>query len=219
MIDSETESEINANELFRDLFDQYVISRREGLEGQLKEVRNQKHNLYQGLKEERKHNNITTEIKTNIKYNEIEISNSNEIWPTNTILILDDSMINQLDQDRLSVSTNKIVKVMAFGGADINNIYTKIEDLLKKRPKTIILHVGTNDAINNQSKTILEDLLKLKQYIESNGISVILSCPITRTDNGKARLTILHVIEKMKLLKEKCLLNTNIRENLLGRKG
>ena len=128
-------------------------------------------------------------------------------------------MINQLDQDRLSVSTNKIVKVMAFGGANINNIYTKIEDLLKKRPKTIILHAGTNDAINNQSKTILEDLLKLKQYIELNGISVILSCPITRTDNGKAKLTILHVIEKMKLPKEKCLLNTNIRENLLGRKG
>ena len=88
MIDSETESEINDNELFRDLFDQYVISRRERLESQLKEVRNEKHNLYQGLKEERKHNNITTEIQTNIKYNEIEISNSNEIWPTNTTLIL-----------------------------------------------------------------------------------------------------------------------------------
>ena len=77
-------------------------------------------------------------------------------------LLIGDSMLNQLDQDRLSTSTNKLVKVRSYGGAGIINIYAKLDGLLKKRPSYIILHVGTNDAVNKSSEIVLNDLLELK---------------------------------------------------------
>ena len=68
---------------------------------------------------------------------------------------------------------------------------------------------------------ILDDLLKLKRHIESKieGIEVIFSCPITRSDNGKARVTIAQLKEKLKLLNVKLLLNDNISGELLGKHG
>ena len=68
---------------------------------------------------------------TNYHYNQQEITNPGEIWPPNTVLLISDSMLNQLDQDRLSTSTNKLVKVRSYGGAGINTIYTKLDGLLK----------------------------------------------------------------------------------------
>ena len=63
---------------------------------------------------------------------------------------------------------------------------------LKQSPTNIILHVGTNNSINNSSNVILNKLLSLKNYIhtelpESN---VILSNVIDRSDNSIARLKI-----------------------------
>ena len=167
------------------------------MEKQLKEVREQKHNLYNGLQEINK-------FQTNYHYNESEITNPNDIWPPNTTLILGDSMLNQMDAEKLSKSTKRNVKVRSFGGAKMIDMYAKLDILLRKNPTTIILHVGTNDA------TSLPSLLKLKNYIESElaGVSVITSCPITRMDSGKAKLTINRLIGRMEILvKVKSLLN------------
>ena len=40
-----------------------------------------------------------------------------------------------------------------------------------------------------------------------------------RIDNSKARLTIKHLLSKIKHMKVKYMLNNNISENCLGRKG
>ena len=184
-------------------------------EKQLKEVREQKNNLYNGLQE------INT-FETNYHYNESEITNPNDIWPPNTTLILGGSMLNQMDTEKLSKSTKRNVKVRSFGGAKIIDMYAKLDILLRKKPTTIILHVGTNDATSLRSHTIVDELLKLKNYIESElaEVSVIISCPITRMDNGKVKLTINRLIGRMEILvKVKCLLNVNIKEKCLGRKG
>ena len=127
-------------------------------------------------------------------------------------------MLNQLNQDRLSTSTNKLVKVRSYGEAGINNIYTKLNGLLKKRPNYIILHVGTNDAVNKSSEVILNDLLELQNHIEQKApeIMVYLFCTINRVDNGKAGITIQKLVEKIKYLKVKHLSNVNIRESRLG---
>ena len=103
----------------------------------------------------------------------------------------------------------------------INTIYTKLDGLLKKRPNYITLHVGTNDTENKSSEVILNDLLKLQNHIEQKApeILVYLSCPINRVDNGKARITIQKLVEKIKHLKVKHLSNVNIRESCLGSKG
>ena len=130
-------------------------------------------------------------------------------------------MVNQMNKVRLTRSTKKIVKVRSFGGFGVNDIYSKLDALLKKKPSKIVLHLGTNNSVMKTSQSILDDILKLKQIIESTleGAEVIISCPIIRTDNAKAKLTILKFIEKIKHLKVKYLLNDNVNENCLGKKG
>ena len=45
-------------------------------------------------------------------------------------------------------------------------MYGYIKPLLKTAPDNVILHVGTNDAPNSTSKTILDNMLPLKSFIE-----------------------------------------------------
>ena len=46
-------------------------------------------------------------------------------------------------------------------------MYDYIKLLLKKCPDNIILHVGTNHAVNESSKVVLGKLLELKKFIEN----------------------------------------------------
>lgn len=130
-------------------------------------------------------------------------------------------MINQMDEEKLSRSSKKSIKVRAYGGHGVNDIYGKLDTLLKKNPSKVIIHLGTNDAPHATSQKIFDDLLKLKRHIESkiDGVEVIFSCPITRFDNGKAKVTIMQLIAKLQLLKVKILSNENISDELLGKHG
>ena len=67
----------------------------------------------------------TNEEINNISYQHKGSHNSipNEKWPPNTILIAGDSMVNQMDEQRLSYSVNRSVKVRTFSGANINQMY------------------------------------------------------------------------------------------------
>ena len=61
-----------------------------------------------------------------------------------------------------------------------------LKPYLKRSPTNIILHVRTNNSINDSSSVILNKILSLKNFIhaelpESN---VILSNIIDRSDNG-----------------------------------
>ena len=210
------------DEYFRDLYLQFEDDMKENLINQLKSIREEKHHRYQMERV----NDIpqeTNEEINNISYQHkgSHDSNPNEKWPPNTILIAGDSMINQMDEQRLSHSVNRSVKVRSFSGANVDQMYYYITPLLKKEPKVIILHVGTNDAVTKTSDTILDDILKLKFHIESQliGVEVVISCPINRIDNSKARLTIKHVINKIKLIKVTKIMNENISGICLGRKG
>ena len=61
----------------------------------------------------------------------------------------------------------KKVKVKNFAGATIDDMYDYIKPLLKKCPDDIILHVGTNNTVNESSKVVLGKLLDLKKFIEN----------------------------------------------------
>ena len=74
-------------------------------------------------------------------------------------------MISGIDQQRLSVK-GRIIKVRSFPGSTINDKYDYIKPLFKKNPDSVILHVGTNDAPNSTSRTILDNMLSLKSFIE-----------------------------------------------------
>ena len=125
-----------------------------------------------------------------------------------------DSMISGIDQQRLSVR-GRIIKIRSFTGATINDMHGYIKPLLKKSPDNVILHVGTNDAPNSTSRTILDNMLSLKSFTEKtlSQSKVCISNLVKRTDNGKATLTVNEVNEHLSTLQLDIVANSNI--NLL----
>ena len=73
-------------------------------------------------------------------------------------LIVDDSMLPGIDKRRISKRDRK-VKIKNFPGATIDDMYDYVKPLLKKCPDNIILHVGTNNTVNESSKEVLGKLL------------------------------------------------------------
>ena len=63
-------------------------------------------------------------------------------WPKNTILIAGDSMINGINEKRISTNF-KSVKVRCFSGATIDDMYFNLIPLLRKKPAALVLHEGT----------------------------------------------------------------------------
>ena len=79
-------------------------------------------------------------------------------WSGNTTLIVGDSFLSGIDERRIA-KRDKKVKVKNFPGATIDDMYDYIKPLLKKYPDNIILHVGTNNTVNESSKVVLGKLL------------------------------------------------------------
>ena len=94
--------------------------------------------------------------------------NSNENlqkWSRNTTLIVSNLMFSGIEEKRIS-KRDRNVKVKNFLGATINDMYGYIKLLLKNALYNIILHVGTNNTINEPFKLMLGKLLDLKKFIE-----------------------------------------------------
>ena len=94
--------------------------------------------------------------------------NSNENlqkWSRNTTLIVSNLMFSGIEEKRIS-KRDRNVKVKNFLGATIDDMYGYIKLLLKNALYNIILHVGTNNTINEPFKLMLGKLLDLKKFIE-----------------------------------------------------
>ena len=78
-----------------------------------------------------------------------------------------------------------------FPGATIEDMYDYIKPPLKKCPKNIILHIGTNNTVNETSRIVLDKLLSLKAFVEKAlpDCNFCISYLTLRTDNTKASLT------------------------------
>ena len=112
-------------------------------------------------------------------------------WPNNMILIAGDSMINVINEKRISTNF-KSVKVRCFSGSTIDDMYFNLIPLLRKKPAALVLHVGTNNSSNETSFQIRDKLLNLVHFVKENdpNCHVVLSSPIDRLDDGKAAFTI-----------------------------
>ena len=66
---------------------------------------------------------------------------------SNKVVPLGDSMLNNINSCGLSKS--KEVDVLNFPGATSSDVLTKIDDVLNKKPASLIVHVGTNDLTND----------------------------------------------------------------------
>ena len=80
-------------------------------------------------------------------------------WAKGTTLIAGDSMLHEIGKSRLSGAKLNSVKIRIFRGATIDDMKYFLKPYLKCSPTNIILHVGTNNFINDSSKVILNKFL------------------------------------------------------------
>ena len=130
-------------------------------------------------------------------------------------------MLQGLDGKKMSKMFN--VKVRPHSGATTRDMYDHLNALLRKEPKYLILHVGTNDASekNTSSDTIYERLVRLKLYAEYRvpGMKVTISCPTFRKDNAHANKILADVTKMLKRSGMSIIDHDNITDEHLGGKG
>ena len=110
-----------------------------------------------------------------------------------SVTILGDSMLKQLDVNRVrrSIDSNKRVIIRTFSVATIEDMKHYVERTLKRNPKAIIIHAGTNNIPRDRPEEIVSKLNDLGQHIEFNSkCRVIISSLITRSnDNLNTKIT------------------------------
>ena len=139
-----------------------MILPKKKLDKQICEHRIKQHKKYEEEKEKKK----TEQCDVNFSCNDDDSSDStvsSHKWPKRTVLIVGDSIISGVDERRISHRNN--TKVRVFPGATVDDMFDYIKPLLLKAPDTIIVHVGTNNCVNETSRSILDKILRLKTFI------------------------------------------------------
>ena len=78
-----------------------------------------------------------------------------------------DSIINGVTEERIN-KKDRPVKVRNFPGATVPDMEHYLIPIIQKKPSNIILHVGTNDVKNLPSRTVLDNILKLKVLVRDS---------------------------------------------------
>ena len=101
-------------------------------------------------------------------------------------------MLNYIDETRMSRKFN--VKVRSFPGAKPDMFHYSVP-LLEKNPDYIILHVGTNNAVDHQSNEVWKKVWQKTPSVVDD------------------------VIQQLQQLNTEMINNVNIEKNMLGKKG
>ena len=78
-------------------------------------------------------------------------------WLKRTCLVTGEPMLGHIDETRMS--RNFKVKVRHFPGAKTEDIFHYLVSLLEKMLDCVILHVGTNDAMDYEASAIVKKTL------------------------------------------------------------
>ena len=130
-----------------------------------------------------------------------------------------DSILNGVIERNLS--NDRSVKVRKFPGATVDDLRLHALPIIRKQPKYLIIHAGTNDAVKFTPRDILNKLLQLKSFIQEKlpDADIIVSTPTLRSDNGKAALTISQLTNYLINLKIDILDNRNITGKHLSKRA
>ena len=118
-----------------------------------------------------------------------------------------------------NLSNYRSVKVRKFPGGTADDLRHHALPIIRKQPKYIIIHAGTNDAVKITSRDILNKLFQLKSFIQEKlpDAEITISTPTLRSDNGKAALTVRQLANDLINLKIDILDNRNISKHLSRR--
>ena len=182
------------------------------LSEQLKNVKRQKQEEFYQFKSKQAIDNNINESLSKQKHQ--------GLYPSGTTVIVGDSIINGVIEERIN-KKDRPVKVRNFPGATVPDMEHYLIPIIQKKPSNIILHVGTNDAKNLPSRTVLDNLLKLKALVRDSlpTCRVFISTPTLRTDDGKAQITVRQLTKHLLQLKIDTINNNNINVRHLGGKG
>ena len=182
------------------------------LSEQLKNVKRQKKEEFYQFKSKQPIDNNMNESSSKLKHQ--------GLYPNGTTAIVGDSIINGVIEKRINKKDGP-VKVRNFPGATVADMEHYLIPIIQKKPSNIILHVGTNDAKNLPSRTVLDNLLKLKALVKDSlsTCKVFISTPTLRTDDGKAQITVSQLKKHLLQLKIDTVNNNNINIIHLGSKG
>ena len=171
-------------------------------------------NIISGIKLNNSSYSVSNNYISNIDVYDKDI-NANAQWKPGTTLIIGDSMLNGLDEKRL-----KNCKVRPFSGASVEDMHFNIDPLLRKKPSNIIMHVGCNNCVDDNSTEIMKKLTSLKDFILSQlDCKLIFSSIIDRSDDAKAQFTGNLTNKYLSNLGVDIINNDNITTMHLGRKG
>ena len=187
------------------------------LDHQLKDGRQQYHTVFNATKQQ--------EIQSDKGTKSISLGNGiHHKWSKNTTLIVCDSIVSGIEENKISRQWRK-VKVKSFPGATIKEVYDYIKPLLKKFPKNIVEHIGTNSTVNETSRIVLDKLPSLKAFVEKTlpDCNVLISRTdfnlTLRTDNAKVSFTVNNVNQHLSLVQLDVIDNSNISNAGLSRGG
>ena len=142
------------------------------------------------------------------------------LYPSGTTVIVGDSIINGVIEERIN-KKDRPVKVRNFPGATVADMEQYLIPIIQKKSSNIILHVATNNTKNLPSRTVLDNLLKLKALVKDSLpiCRVFISTPTLCTDNGKAQIVGRQLTKHLLQLKIDTINNKNIDVRHLGGEG
>ena len=142
-------------------------------------------------------------------------------WPKGTILIAGASMIQGLDETKMSRTGR--VKVRSHGGATILDMHDHLNAILRKKPDHLIIHAHSNDASDKETTAddMFDRLMDLKSFSEDKvpNVKVTISCPILRTDNAVANNKQIQLKNRLMRSGLAIIVHDDIVGDDLGRKG
>ena len=155
---------------------------------------NNSSNALDDLIETNSENNNGVNPKDSLKDSESKNSSSDKAViykkiKKKSVLVVGDSLLNGIEESKLSKDTH--IRVQPISGAKIKDISNNLDELIHNDLKTIILHVGTNNTVEDTPEDIYSNLISLKTKIKDKipNCQVLISCLIRRSDNVKANKT------------------------------
>ena len=182
------------------------------LSEQLKNVKRQKKEEFYQFKLKQPIDNNVNESSSKLKHQ--------GLYPSRATVIVGDSLINGVIEERIN-KKDRPVKVRYFPGVTVAGMEHYLIPIIQKKPSNIILNIGTNGAKNLPSRTVLDNLLKLKALVKDSlpPCNVFISTATLRTDDGKAQITVSQLTKHLLQLKIDTVNNNNISIRHLGGKG